>query len=910
MIERKNILDLIGGYKDRYHSCIMTCFSFDFSFFEERVLRSMRRAGVQNVNVLVDGNYLAQLQEITTGKEFKNKEIYSFYPVYASGVFHPKIMLLTGKRDGLLVIGSGNITSSGVSTNDEIWGAFHLNSIDNLNAPIFQVVWQYLKRFINDVPGFLQERFSWFNRYSEWLNDLPSTEDWVDLADYQIKFLANTEQSIFQRLIENIPSYANSLTLIAPFYDSKGEQIHQLKNQFQPAEVRSVLDLKTGLLPTEITDTESIQFYNWQACVSSESDRDKHNRLHAKMLHFLFDEEEYLVIGSANITRAAMGNSQSTFSNEEAGLLLKRRRKEKSWLDELGINTEVNPIKLEDFKKQKQQNESLLSKSFPIKLRYAELTGDTLLLFLKEKKEFAGNIVLNDREETILKKIEVGFTKTDIIKLNIEDIDNPEEIFKISIFNFDEKRISNYCIIHREESMRRGNPDPKRREIESLLKDYENDDDGLAPLLDYMNLEWADDDNDSYKSVPHGSGENPIAINIERSNEREYEQLSEEEFNKVDMHKLYDLHSPLDTSNTKIAELIYRRLKSLENHEDYKDDAEQSELVSEEKGNTKTEIQDQKRDVNREKKEIRATHQLFKRLNQSFKKELKGFFRQPRISYFPYLNAQKEIVNEDNGKVTLKMLTSMLIAFHMIGLKQLTVDRISSTKTNEQDDSNQVNDRSYRLYYGKYEQNNETSIKGFLAETLGLFHLLMANGFMEYPYESVNRRMSREKIRLLANIIFTVHNRRIIEKDQDFIEFSLLNSLYFLGEENLLDERTRKKLQDEINILKNRYQTSEFLEENLSNFENGLFLKYLQWLRAYFSQNGLKNQLFRGAEGLKTGTIIFNSKLGFNRAERIEVEERTTRLNLWRPGYVNKKTPFLVKDITLGKKMLVFELNN
>ena len=136
MIKRQNILELIGKNRAKYHSCILTCYSLDFSFFEERVLPVLRIANVKNVNVFADGKFLETAQENTTGKEFKHNKTYSFQPIYATGVFHPKIMLLVGKSHGLLIIGSGNITSSGISTNDEIWGAFHLNNIDNENAPL------------------------------------------------------------------------------------------------------------------------------------------------------------------------------------------------------------------------------------------------------------------------------------------------------------------------------------------------------------------------------------------------------------------------------------------------------------------------------------------------------------------------------------------------------------------------------------------------------------------------------------------------------------------------------------------------------------------------------------------------------------------------------------------------------
>mgnify|MGYP006173447417 CR=1 FL=1 len=56
MIARHNILDLLGSDKRKYHSCIITCYSFDFIFFEQRVLPKLRQAGITNINIYVDAS--------------------------------------------------------------------------------------------------------------------------------------------------------------------------------------------------------------------------------------------------------------------------------------------------------------------------------------------------------------------------------------------------------------------------------------------------------------------------------------------------------------------------------------------------------------------------------------------------------------------------------------------------------------------------------------------------------------------------------------------------------------------------------------------------------------------------------------------------------------------------------------
>ena len=124
------------------------------------------------------------------------------------GVFHPKILFLTGPRHGLVIIGSGNITSSGLSTNDEIWGAFHINSIESANAPVIATVWNYLQQFIRQVNGFNLQKINWMRQYSPWLVDIESlaSSDFIQLHDgMELKFIGNTQTVVaYQYLIASL----------------------------------------------------------------------------------------------------------------------------------------------------------------------------------------------------------------------------------------------------------------------------------------------------------------------------------------------------------------------------------------------------------------------------------------------------------------------------------------------------------------------------------------------------------------------------------------------------------------------------------------------------------------------------------------------------------------------------------
>ena len=385
MIDRRNILDLIGQNRSKYHSCILTCYSFDFSFFEERVLPTLRLANIKNVNVLADGHYLEMAQEATTGKEFKHNKTYNFQPIYETGVFHPKIILLTGVRHGLLIIGSGNITSSGLSTNDEIWGAFHLDNIGNENAPLFGAVWDYLKPFLDQSLGFIPQKIEWMKNHSPWLGDLPVTSNWINLMSLglEVKFLANYNgNSIFSQLSDNIPSSdIDKLTVISPYYDKTGAQVKQLIRLLSPQQTSCIVDTNSGTVPSELVDENRIDFYDWGAC---RDDYDNlFNRLHAKLFHFIGESTEFLLLGSPNATIAALGLESSNAANAEAAILLRRSSTGSSLLDDLKIKLPQKSINIQGLSSNGINDGITQRVKYQHRILYSELRSNELTIFFK-----------------------------------------------------------------------------------------------------------------------------------------------------------------------------------------------------------------------------------------------------------------------------------------------------------------------------------------------------------------------------------------------------------------------------------------------------------------------------------------------------------------------------------------------
>jgi HKD family nuclease len=892
MIERRNILELIGKHRGKYHSCVLTCYSLDFSFFEERLLPTLRLANIKNVNILADGHYLEMAHEATTGKEFKHNKTYNFQPVYETGVFHPKIMLLTGVKHGLLIIGSGNITSSGLSTNDEIWGAFHLDNVGNENAPLFGVVWKYLQPYLDKSLGFVPQKIEWIRKHSPWLMELPVTEDWINFESIglQLKFIGNNDQeSTFNQLTSNVPNKeVEELTIISPYYDKSGKQLKQLLEHFKPKKMKCLVDSNSGLLPTELDGASStrISFYNWAEC--KEDYEEIYHRLHAKLINFRTKDEEYLLLGSANVTMAAMGTRNGKTANGEAGILLNRRISEKSWLEELKVKIPNSTIELQAISHQGIGDGSIPRVNYGYRILYAELRGNEITIYLNKHCTDPVDIIVLDRSNLKLESTLKGNSEDTII---IEVLD-PENIFKLYLNDETQERISNYCLIHRLEALLRCNPDPKQEKLDTLMEQDFADDEGITDLLNFVDYNWADDEDLAIKKVHNGTSILRKVGNAEQT--REYELFKAEEFNKVSTESLLKQSGELSNSTVKIAEFLNLYSSGVFGKEDDFQESEEQKLFEDEKQEGDGDDSENKlRRRTQGSKEKVALIKYFKKLDDIYAKRLNKLLTTKVLNEAP------------QTLITIRSLSSVLIALHLI---QIKYGKKFTVITKELDQAgNAITTEETFIPSGTISES-VSSIKGFLFNVLGKFLLLSGAGYNQYEYDILNKKLARSQMQLVVKSTCLILNTPWRESEGIGRDVLLLNCLYFsLGIRILNDEVAS----DFINKL-NHYKTnSTFVipqfQDQLKNFTKEILPSYLDWLKVYMNKDErLRKHLCHTSE-LEHGNIIFNSKVGFNVIKKVTSDDWNCKLHLSRAGYPFTEGEFLLKNVQFGIKCIKYE---
>lgn len=792
-LKRDNILSLIGS--GRYHSCILTTFSFDFYFFEMKVMKWMRSCGVRNVNVLIDGYFYSELMAQATGEEMKFSTGYSLYPIFERGIFHPKIWLLFGEKEGLLIVGSGNLTNSGNGSNDEIWGSFHFDIKQPNHGPIFSAAWEYISKLCSNVKGIAGDKTTrWIGEHSQWLAELPKNNPFQLLnisEDEQIAFLFNSvANNIWQQISAIIgDEKIIEITAISPYYDAEGKALEQLKTSYPGAEINIILD-ENGSIPISIVPDKRYSFYDWNEMeLCRYIGANQRSKLHAKILHFKTAKDvEFCLFGSANITSAGLGLNNS--ANNEVCLFIKSlkgnilnkiglkfKEKDKRQLSTFTVNTNSSIFQT-----------IIKNNRFPVKLLAAEISYNILTVYSNGKIDTPVSIALYDTNNRLLKVLSITEYKS---KLDFK-IDFEESYLRYIqiVSSTGNVQISNKIIVSNYFAIAKTHPDPKNEELEKLCSQLQNGE--LRNVLDLIHYAIIDEsEKEDGSSVIRNSGH----------------PLKEEAKADAADHKLYDLdsykpvehssqlyeHSVLFSPSLRVLDVLKSAHSvTTSTHLDISAD-EQEENIGSLTGN--------------EENEVRLEKPVSLKLLESDKKKLKAFFKN-LYSYFHHDILYKD-VKVSEYKISLTDLTKYLIALELIhefGGK-----------------SEKIEDEQIQLFFtylpvaGDYDNDN---VKGCCLNIIGDFLRLAKNGFKEYSFDYTKKKFLELKYDALVSTIACVLNISWKEDEQFYIKTLLLNALHYLG------WSTSEELNQQIPALitkvtsktKHLKQQSYHIEEHLNYF--------------------------------------------------------------------------------------------
>ena len=851
-LERENILTLIGSR--RYHSCILTTFSFDFYFFEMKAMKWLRSCGVRNINVFIDGHYYSELMQQATGEEMQLTAGYSLYPVFQKSIFHPKIWMLFGDKEGLLIVGSGNLTNSGNGNNDEIWGAFHFDIRSTENAPIFSAAWNYLSMLSSNVKGQMNEKTTrWIVEHSKWLNELPKVKpfQFSDTSQKEkVAFLFNSEtSSIWEELSKHISNEkVIEITSISPFYDSNGKALQELKSLFPSAEINVVLD-ESGLIPSSMKVSKEFTFYDWRDAgvskVQYAKSENAKSKLHGKIIHFKTKSgKEFCLFGSANVTPEGLGLA-GKYSNAEVSLLIQSEKG--GLLNELGIKLKAsNSKKLSDFTATTTKSiyETVIKNNqFKVQLLSAELIYDELTLHSNGNYSEQFNVVFFDRQNKFLHS-QIFSKYEQELKIKI----NPEvgSFQYVQFSNNSDEYISNKLLVSDYFLLAKTHPNPKTEDIERIYSEIQNGE--LSKVLDLLHYAIIDEtENEEGTSVLQNSKN----TDAKREEKKEPEKLYDLSSYKPIEHSSYEKNLLLSSLSLRVLDVlkfIHSKGLSTNRQDDISIDEQEENL-----GNI----------IGNEENEVKTLRNLSFALLKSERRKL--------ISYFDnlYSNQQEILYGNNRPKIYKPTLTDL--TKYLISLELILEYGGKSEKYDEQDTQHFF---SYLPFVDEYDNNN---VKGCCLNLVGDFLMLARTGFKEYEFDYTKKKVEELKGEALVSTIVCLLNNRWKENELHYFYSMLLNTLHYLGWKDVDDFNSnfgelKAKIIHRISELKQR---ANGLEQNLEIFYRKVCPTFKKVLKQLADKNFDTSAVH--------GQIIYKSPWGYCYVHSVT---KTNEFTLIRPGFL------------------------
>lgn len=296
MLKEISLFDEIN--KGGFQASFITTFNAYLPFYEEVILRKLISKSIHHNLVLMDKNQF--IQSVKSAPPMLAGSYYSLFPMYSQGAFHPKILLLAGKKKGVLFIGSHNLTISGYGYNRELTNIIQYSEKepDEDALSLIRSTWFQANEWFKNqsFPESIVNMVKKVEGFAPWLKgEINEAENDVFVLSSQPE-----KQSLFKQLKEQVDGDVDRIILIGAFFDSELAYLQELKNIFNPKEIVVGVDPKTVSFPGEKRNIEGVRFVN-ASLLGTKKDDDQKNYLHAKsMVIEQKDGSAILVSGSAN----------------------------------------------------------------------------------------------------------------------------------------------------------------------------------------------------------------------------------------------------------------------------------------------------------------------------------------------------------------------------------------------------------------------------------------------------------------------------------------------------------------------------------------------------------------------------------------------------------------------------------
>lgn len=549
-INEKSLFNGVSARK--YHSAILTTFTIDLAYFDNQIIGFLKSKNIFSYNLLVDERQLNNAIHYIVSQNSRVGKDYTIAGIKSKGAFHPKACFFIGDNDVLVLFGSGNLTAPGLGKNHELFSGFCSNNDDKSQMPLILELFLFISTYANTVEGYFKTRISDAFKSCSLLNNNTSTNSIkhqfypVDGKTDAALLYNDEDKSIIKQLIELIPNdEVKQITILSPYFDYDGRVLDELLDIFKGTRITVLIQESCQLPPANFSNAR-VQFLKFESVSNVKSDiavLEGNRFLHAKMFHFVSDEFEYCMIGSANATCAAIGVRNKEPINIEMSVLYKSNKRR--FLSELGLNKSGELIDIHSFNRAKVDvYKDIIQYNF--RIISADYINDALVIYyegLDEIKVCALGVCSSGAKIVLFENLEFKGDKMSI------DMELSNDVLYLYFTDSNGKTISNISFINRVNELNNTNPIQSNRRINEILSDVEINGFNGSEVVKYLSELISESYNMFEESKDRNISSSCVASSIKKDKlEKDYigshdidEALEEEAYNiKTPSNRLFE----------------------------------------------------------------------------------------------------------------------------------------------------------------------------------------------------------------------------------------------------------------------------------------------------------------------------------------------------------------------------------
>jgi hypothetical protein len=303
-------MKIARSFNGRWTSFFATTYSIELEFFDEYLFRRLGDPPL-SATILADASTHVRLWTAggdTLRRLRRANRDYLLRPVLLGpGAFHPKTYLLGNANEGVLLVGSGNLTLAGVERGREIFARFDSHEAEDLGSIRG---WRQWMEGVVERLGDPEVSYRWLRLRGE-------CAEWLEGEADGSRFVANSERSMLDQFAEGIASPVDELHVMAPFYDRDALALSELISRLEPRRLGVYLGAHTSVHGPSLVSVVS-RFAGQAALYEVEPAE----FVHAKLVGVVSDDRGRLLLGSANLSRAALLGASEPWANVEAGVVV------------------------------------------------------------------------------------------------------------------------------------------------------------------------------------------------------------------------------------------------------------------------------------------------------------------------------------------------------------------------------------------------------------------------------------------------------------------------------------------------------------------------------------------------------------------------------------------------------------